>query len=82
MPRGCNAALNRSMSGAFSLRSVSEVGMGDVAAIIGVVLLLVGVLLVALRGHRRLTSWTPYVGIAIAVIGMGVEVVGAVVAAG
>ncbi len=56
--------------------------MGDVAAIVGVVFLLVGVLLVAWRGHRRSNSWAPYIGIALAVIGMSVEVIGAVAAAG
>ncbi len=55
--------------------------MGNVAAIVGVVFLLVGVLLTALRGHRRSVSWTPYIGITLAVIGMGVELIGAVAAA-
>jgi steroid 5-alpha reductase family enzyme len=55
--------------------------MGNVAAIAGVVLLLLGIVLVALRGGRRSSSWAPYIGVALAVLGLGVEVVGAVVAA-
>jgi steroid 5-alpha reductase family enzyme len=55
--------------------------MGNVAAVIGVVLLLMGVILVALRGDRRSQSWTPYIGVALAVVGLGVEIVGAVVSA-
>jgi uncharacterized membrane protein len=55
--------------------------MGNVAAIAGVVLLLAGVTLVALLGGRRSVSWAPYVGIALAVLGIGIELVGAVSAA-
>jgi hypothetical protein len=54
--------------------------MGSVAAIIGVVLLFVGVVLVALWGDRRGQSWAPYIGVALAVLGLGVEVIGAVAA--
>lgn len=52
--------------------------MGDEAAIIGVVLLFAGIMLVILRGNRRSGSWVPYIGVALAVIGLGVEVIGAV----
>lgn len=52
--------------------------MGNVAAVVGVVLLLVGIVLVALLGNRRTVSWASYLGIALVVLGMGVEVVGAV----
>jgi len=52
--------------------------MGNVAAIGGVVLLFVGILLLALIGDRRSRSWTPYIGVALAVMGIGVELFGAV----
>jgi len=52
--------------------------MGNVAAVGGVVLLFVGILLVALLGDRRSQSWAPYIGVALAVLGLGIEVVGAV----
>ena len=52
--------------------------MGNVAAVGGVVLLFVGILLVALLGDRHSRSWAPYLGIALAVLGIGVELVGAV----
>jgi len=52
--------------------------MGDVAAIGGVVLLFIGILLIALLGDRRSRSWAPYVGVALAVLGLGIEVFGAV----
>jgi hypothetical protein len=55
--------------------------MGNVAAILGVVMLLVGVVLVALFGNTRSASWGPVVGIALVVLGLGVEVVGAVAVA-
>jgi len=55
--------------------------MGNVAAILGVVMLLAGVVLVALFGNTRSASWGPIVGIALVVLGMGVEVVGAVAVA-
>ena len=55
--------------------------MGNVAAILGVVLLLVGVALVALFGNTRSGSWGPLVGVFLAVLGVGVEVVGAVAVA-
>ncbi len=55
--------------------------MGNVAAIAGVVLLLAGVAVVGLLGGRRSLSWAPYVGLALAVLGIGVELVGAVSAA-
>ena len=52
--------------------------MSDIAAIAGVVLLLLGVALVALRGAHRSLSWAPLVGIALALLGLGVELVDAV----
>ena len=52
--------------------------MGNLAAIGGVALLFVGILLVALLNDRRSQSWAPYLGIALAVLGIGVELVGAV----
>lgn len=55
--------------------------MGNVAAILGVVMLLLGVVLVALFGNTRSASWGPVVGIALVVLGLGVEVVGAVAVA-
>ena len=55
-----------------------EVRMGNVAAIGGVVLLFVGILLLALIGDRRSRSWAPYIGVALAVLGIGVELFGAV----
>jgi hypothetical protein len=55
--------------------------MGNVAAILGVVLLLIGILLVALFGNTRAASWGPAVGIGLVMLGLGVEVVGAVAAA-
>ncbi|HMI18280.1 MAG TPA: hypothetical protein VK533_01915 [Sphingomonas sp.] len=55
--------------------------MGNVAAIAGVVLLLAGITLVALLGDRRSRSWIPYFGILLAVLGLGIELAGAVSAA-
>ncbi len=55
--------------------------MGDVAAIAGVVLLLAGIILVALLGNRRSGSWVSYFGILLAVLGLGIELAGAVSAA-
>lgn len=55
--------------------------MGNVAAVLGVVLLLLGVVLVALFGNRRSASWGPVLGVALVVLGVGVEVVGAVAVA-
>jgi len=55
--------------------------MGNVAAILGVVLLLVGAVLVALFGNSRSAPWGPIVGIALVVLGLGVELVGAVAVA-
>ena len=52
--------------------------MGNVAAVVGVVLLLVGIVLVALLGNRRTVPWASYLGMAMVVLGMGVEIVGAV----
>lgn len=52
--------------------------MGNLFALGGVALLFIGILLVALLGDRRSASWAPYVGVALAVLGLGVEVVGAV----
>jgi len=58
-----------------------EAPMGDVAAISGVLLLLAGVLLFTLVGGRRSSSWATMVGIMLVVLGLGVELVGAVAAA-
>ena len=55
--------------------------MGNVAAILGVVLLLVGVVFVDLFGNSRTASWGPVVGIALVVLGLSVGVVGAVAVA-
>ena len=55
--------------------------MGDKAAILGVILLLAGVVMVALLGNRRSSSWASYTGVGLAVLGMGIEVIGAVHAA-
>jgi len=52
--------------------------MGNLFALGGVALLLIGILLVALVGDRRSASWAPLVGMALAVLGLGIEVVGAV----
>jgi len=55
--------------------------MGNVAAVLGVILLVLGVVFVALFGNQRSASWGPMVGIALVVLGLGVEVVGAVAVA-
>ncbi len=55
--------------------------MGNVAAIAGVVLLLAGVAVVALLGGRGSTFSAPYAGLTLAVLGIGIELVGAVSAA-
>jgi hypothetical protein len=55
--------------------------MGNIAAVLGVVLLMLGVAMVALFGNHRSASWGPLVGIALVVLGLGVEVVGAVAVA-
>lgn len=52
--------------------------MGNGAAIAGVVLLMIGLVLIALRGGSRSKSWVPYIGVALAVLGVGIELVGAV----
>ena len=52
--------------------------MGNVAAIAGVVLLLAGVAVVALLGGRRSLSWATYVGLTLAVLGIGIELAGTV----
>jgi uncharacterized membrane protein len=52
--------------------------MGNVAAIVGVVFLLAGVTLVAFLGGRRSRSWAPYVGIFLALLGLGIDLAGAV----
>jgi len=52
--------------------------MGNLFALGGVALLFIGILLVALVGDRRSASWAPLVGMALAMLGLGVEVVGAV----
>jgi len=54
--------------------------MGNVAAIGGVVLLLVGAVLVALFGNSRF-AWAPVLGMALVVLGLGVELAGAVAVA-
>ena len=55
--------------------------MGDIAAVLGVVLLLAGVMLVAIFGNSRSASWGPAVGVALVVLGLSVELVGAVAVA-
>jgi len=55
--------------------------MGDIAAVLGVVLLLVGVMLVAIFGNSRSASWGPPLGVALVVLGLGVELVAAVAVA-
>jgi len=55
--------------------------MGNVAAILGVVLLIAGVVLVALFGNARSASWGPALGVTLVVLGLGVELVGAVAVA-
>ena len=55
--------------------------MGDIAAILGVVLLLAGVMLVAIFGNSRSASWGPARGVALVMLGLGVELVGAVAVA-
>jgi hypothetical protein len=52
--------------------------MGDVAAISGAVLLFVGILLIALLGNSRFGAWAPTIGIMLAVLGLSIELVGAV----
>jgi len=44
--------------------------MGNVAAILGVVMLVIGVVLVVLFGNARSASWGPVVGIALVVLGL------------
>jgi uncharacterized membrane protein len=55
--------------------------MGNIAAVLGVVLLVAGVVLLALLGNRRSFVWAQYIGVALVVLGMGVEVAGAVAVA-
>jgi len=55
--------------------------MGDVAAVLGVVLLLAGVALIAIFGNARHASWGPVLGIALVVLGLCVELVAAVAVA-
>lgn len=52
--------------------------MGNLFALGGVALLFIGILLVALVGDRRSAPWAPFVGLGLAVLGLGLEVVGAV----
>jgi len=52
--------------------------MGNLAAIAGAVLLFAGIALILLAGERRSVPWVPFAGFALAVLGLGVEVVGAV----
>lgn len=51
--------------------------MGNVAAVLGVVLLLAGIVLVMACTGRRTAAWGPALGLALVVLGMGIEVVGA-----
>jgi len=76
------SGMNRSNGSALARSFVSVEGlMGNVAAILGVVLLIAGVVLVALFGDARSASWGPALGIALVVLGLGVELVGAVAVA-
>jgi len=59
-------------------KSLAEGLMGNLFAIGGVALLLVGVLLVALVGERRSAPWAPFIGMTLVVLGLGIELVGAV----
>jgi len=52
--------------------------MGNLAAIAGAVLLFAGIALIMLVGERRSFAWVPFAGVALAVLGLGIEVVGAV----
>jgi hypothetical protein len=52
--------------------------MGNLAAIAGAVLLFAGIALIMLAGKRRSFAWVPFAGIVLAVLGLGIEVVGAV----
>jgi MFS superfamily sulfate permease-like transporter len=55
--------------------------MGNLAAILGVILLLAGVVFVGLFGNSRSGSWGPVIGIALVMLGLSVELVGAVAVA-
>ena len=52
--------------------------MGNLAAIVGAVLLFSGIALIVLVGDRRSFVWVPFAGVGLAVVGLGIEVVGAV----
>jgi len=56
--------------------------MNDIAAIIGVVLLFVGLILLAFVGEQRSFPWMPMVGLGLVVLGVGIELLGAMVVAG
>jgi hypothetical protein len=52
--------------------------MGNLFALGGVALLFIGILLLALLGDRRSAAWVPSIGLALVMLGLGIEVVGAV----
>jgi len=52
--------------------------MGNLAAIAGAVLLFAGIALIILVGERRSLAWAPFAGVGLAILGLGIEVVGAV----
>jgi hypothetical protein len=52
--------------------------MGNLFAVGGAALLFIGILLVALLGDRPSAAWAPSIGLALAMLGLGIEVVGAV----
>jgi hypothetical protein len=52
--------------------------MGNLAAIAGAVLLFAGIALIMVAGGRRSFAWVPFAGVALAVLGLGIEIVGAV----
>jgi hypothetical protein len=56
--------------------------MNDVAAIVGVVLLFIGLVLLAFVGEQRSFPWAPLIGLTFVVLGIGLELVGAMVVAG
>ena len=56
--------------------------MNDIAAIAGVVLLFIGLVLLAFVGEQRSFPWVPVAGITLVVLGVGIELLGAMVVAG
>ena len=69
-----NDALRVSACGSFRRR----IKVGNFAAILGAVLLFAGIALIMLIGDRRSLPWAPFAGVGLAVLGLGIEVAGAV----